>query len=149
MHIHAILVQVKCMHWPFASQPEHMFLLFTFLVLLFLLPLLHLFLFSMMGLRLCCEILHVKKNVVDKKIVFCEKYVFDCWKENIVRPTTGAKGCYFLAGFLQVSHIFLKHILKFCIKSLISLLQVSKKLLTNILRSLFLVPYMTYHDSSL
>ena len=58
---------------------------------------------------------------------------------KIARRTTGAKSCYFLAGFLQVSHIFLKHLLQFCRKSLTSLLQVSMKLLTNILGSLYLV----------
>ena len=73
------------------------------------------------------------------------------WMKKIARRTTGAKGSYLFAGFLQETHIFLKHLLKFCSKSLKSLLQVSKKLLTNILRSLFLVPNktLTYHDSSL
>ena len=50
--------------------------------------------------------------------------------EKIARRTTGAKGCNFLAGFLQVSHMILKHLLKVCIKSLKSPLHVSKKSLT-------------------
>ena len=29
--------------------------------------------------------------------------------EKIAKRTTGAKGCNFLAGFLQVSHMVLKH----------------------------------------
>jgi hypothetical protein len=33
-------------------------------------------------------------------------------KEQIARRTTGAKGCYFLADFLQVSYKFLKHFFK-------------------------------------
>ena len=45
---------------------------------------------------------------------------------KIARHTTGAKGCYFLAGLLQVSNVCLKHILKdYTNKSLTSLLQVS------------------------
>jgi hypothetical protein len=38
--------------------------------------------------------------------------------KKIARRTTGAKGCNFLAGLLQVSYMFLKHILKVCSKSL-------------------------------
>ena len=30
-------------------------------------------------------------------------------KQKIAKHTTGAKGCNFLAGFLQVSHMFLKN----------------------------------------
>ena len=53
-------------------------------------------------------------------------------ERKIARHTTGAKGYNFLTGFLQVSYMFLKHRLKVCSKSLKSLLQVSKKLLTTI-----------------
>ena len=49
--------------------------------------------------------------------------------EQIARGTTGEKGCNFLAGFLQVSHMFL---LKVCSKSLKSLLQVSNELITTL-----------------
>ena len=44
---------------------------------------------------------------------------------KIVRRTTGAKGCYFLTSILQVSSIFITHLLK----SLTSPLQISKSLL--------------------
>ena len=39
-------------------------------------------------------------------------------EEKIARRTTGAKGCNYLAGFLQVSHMFLKHLLEVCSNSL-------------------------------
>ena len=39
-------------------------------------------------------------------------YVNPMSKIKIARRTTGAKGCYFLAGFLQVLNMYLKHCLK-------------------------------------
>ena len=46
---------------------------------------------------------------------------------KIMRRTTGAKGCYFLAGFLQVSNMFVKHLVKVSNKFLTSLHEVSNK----------------------
>ena len=94
------------------------------------------------------QLLAVYSKKIKTKAIFCNTIKMII---KIARRTTGAKGCYFFAGFLQETPIFLKQLLKFCSKSLKSLLQVSNKLLTNILRSLFLVPNkaLTYHDSSL
>ena len=39
-------------------------------------------------------------------------------KREIARRTTGAECRNFLAGFLQVSHMFIIHLLKACSKSL-------------------------------
>ena len=66
---------------------------------------------------------------------------------KIARRTTGAKGCNFLAGFLQVSQMFLKYILKVFYKYLTNLLQVSKKLLTT--TKFLFDKTLTSNDSSL
>ena len=52
--------------------------------------------------------------------------LFSKFHNKIAQHTTWVKGCNFLAGFLQVSHKCLGHLLKVCRKSLKSLLQVSK-----------------------
>ena len=74
---------------------------------------------------------------------------FGNWK--IARRTRGVKGFNFLAGFLQVSNMFLKHLLKVCGKSLKSLLLVSNSNFTKSLSSPYLIPNktLTSQDSSL
>ena len=54
--------------------------------------------------------------------------------QKIVRRTTGVKGCFFLAGFLQVSNIFIKYILQVSYKYPTSILQISNKYFTSILQ---------------
>ena len=69
---------------------------------------------------------------------------------TIARNTTEAKGCNFQAGFLQVFHMFLKHLLKVCSKSLTRLQEVYNNNVMKSLSSPSLTPNKTFtsHDSS-
>ena len=56
----------------------------------------------------------------------------DLKERKIVKRTTGAKGWYFLAAFLQVYKMFITYILKDSYKSLSNLLKVSYKSIKNL-----------------
>ena len=57
------------------------------------------------------------KVVELNKFDLCEVTSIGEEKGKYLRRTSEAKGCYFLAGFLQVSKMFLKHFLKVSKKS--------------------------------